>query len=136
MQEKNSHITGQILWSGFRQTRIFYNRQQRKIGKSGWSFWKKVELAISVITQFSYLPIRLCTALGIFLASAGFIYGLAIAIGKFTLKVSAPGWSALMIVVLILGGFQLIFLGVIGEYLWRIFDEVRNRPAYIVREKI
>jgi dolichol-phosphate mannosyltransferase len=136
MQEKNSHITGQILWSGFRQTQIFYNRQQRKLGKSGWSFWKKVELAISVITQFSYLPIRLCTALGIFLASAGFIYGLAIAIGKFTLKISAPGWSALMIVVLILGGFQLIFLGVIGEYLWRIFDEVRNRPAYIVREKI
>ena len=136
MQEKNSHITGQILWSGFRQTQIFYDRQQRQSGKSGWSFWKKVELAISVITQFSYLPIRLCTALGIFLASVGFIYGIIIAIGKFTLKISAPGWSALMIVVLILGGFQLIFLGVIGEYLWRIFDEVRNRPAYIVREKI
>ena len=136
MQEKNSHITGQILWSGFRQTQITYTRKQRKKGKSGWGFWKKFELAISVITQFSYLPIRLCTALGSFLAALGFLYGLAIAIAKFTLAISAPGWSALMIVVLILGGFQLIFLGVIGEYLWRIFDEVRKRPVYIIRETI
>lgn len=135
MQEKNSHITGQILWSGFRQTRISYDRQRRKTGKSGWNFWKKVELAISVITQFSYLPIRACTVLGIGLAFLGFLYGILIAIERLTLKIHVEGWSALMVVILLIGGFQLIFLGVIGEYLWRIFDEVRKRPVYIVMEK-
>ena len=136
MQEKNSHITGQILWSGFRQTRIFYDRQQRKIGKSGWKFWKKVELAVSVITQFSYLPIRACTSLGILLAILGFGYGILIIITRLQFKIPVQGWSALMVVILLIGGFQLIFLGVIGEYLWRTFDEVRKRPVYIVREKI
>lgn len=136
MQEKNSHITGQILWSGFRQTRIFYDRQQRKIGKSGWKFWKKVELAVSVITQFSYLPIRACTSLGILLAILGFGYGILIIISRLQFKIPVQGWSALMVVILLIGGFQLIFLGVIGEYLWRTFDEVRKRPVYIVREKI
>jgi len=136
MQEKNSHITGQILWSGFRQTHIFYDRQQRKIGKSGWKFWKKVELAVSVITQFSYLPIRACTSLGILLAILGFGYGILIIISRLQFKIPVQGWSALMVVILLIGGFQLIFLGVIGEYLWRTFDEVRKRPVYIVREKI
>ncbi|NJL00784.1 MAG: glycosyltransferase family 2 protein [Spirulinaceae cyanobacterium SM2_1_0] len=136
MQEKNSHITGQILWSGFRQTRIFYDRQRRRQGKSGWSFWKKVELAVSVIAQFSYLPIRACTVLGLVLALLGFIYGIIVLIGRLTLQILVPGWTALMVVTLLIGGFQLIFLGTIGEYLWRIFDEVRKRPVYIVMEKI
>jgi len=136
MQEKNSHITGQILWSGFRQTRIFYDRQRRQVGKSGWSFWKKVELAVSVIAQFSYLPIRACTVLGILLAILGFIYGIVVLVGRLTLQIVVPGWTALMIVMLLIGGFQLIFLGAIGEYLWRIFDEVRQRPIYIVMDKV
>ncbi|MCW6038891.1 glycosyltransferase family 2 protein [Spirulina subsalsa FACHB-351] len=136
MQEKNSHISGQILWSGFRQTQIFYDRQKRKIGKSGWSFWKKVELAVSVITQFSYLPIRACTVLGLILATTGFFYGILVIVQRLTLQITLQGWSALMIVLLIIGGFQFIFLGVIGEYLWRVFDEVRKRPAYIVMERI
>ncbi|NER46960.1 MAG: glycosyltransferase family 2 protein [Symploca sp. SIO1A3] len=136
MQEKNSHITGQILWSGFQQTRIFYHRQQRQVGKSGWKFWKKVELAVSVITQFSYLPIRACTSLGILLALLGFGYGILIIISRLQFKIPVQGWSALMVVIILIGGFQLIFLGVIGEYLWRTFDEVRKRPVYIVREKI
>ncbi|MEM9543357.1 MAG: glycosyltransferase family 2 protein [Cyanobacteria bacterium P01_E01_bin.42] len=135
MQEKNSHITGQILWSGFRQTRMSYDRQRRKTGKSGWGFWKKVELAISVITQFSYLPIRACTVLGMGLALLGFLYGILITFERLTRQISVEGWSALMVVILLIGGFQLIFLGVIGEYLWRIFDEVRKRPVYIVMEK-
>lgn len=134
MQEKNSHISGQILWSGFRQTRIFYDRKQRKIGRSGWSFWKKMELAVSVLTQFSYLPIRACTALGIFLAFAGFLYGFFIVVSRLTLQIQVQGWSAIMVVMLVIGGFQLIFLGAIGEYLWRMFDEVRKRPVYIVMD--
>ncbi|MDB9314245.1 glycosyltransferase family 2 protein [Spirulina sp. CS-785/01] len=136
MQEKNSHITGQILWSGFRQTRIFYNRQKRKTGKSGWKFWSKVELAVSVITQFSYLPIRACTALGMSLAVLGFTYGIVVFIARLTHSIPVQGWSALMIVLLLMGGFQLIFLGIIGEYLWRTFDEVRKRPVYIVMEEV
>ncbi len=136
MQEKNSHITGQILWSGFRQTRLFYDRQPRRVGQSGWSFWKKVELAVNVIAQFSYLPLRACTVLGLILAILGFLYGLTVLIGRLTLQIRVPGWTALMIVTLLIGGFQLLFLGVIGEYLWRIFDEVRQRPVYIVMDKL
>ncbi|MEA5468180.1 glycosyltransferase, partial [Spirulina sp. 06S082] len=77
-----------------------------------------------------------CTVLGIGLAFLGFLYGILIALKRLTLEISVEGWSALMVVILLIGGFQLIFLGVIGEYLWRIFDEVRKRPVYIIMEKI
>jgi glycosyltransferase involved in cell wall biosynthesis len=136
MQEKNSHITGQILWMGFRQSRIFYDRTSRKLGKSGWSTFSKIKLAIDIITQFSYAPIRLCSVVGATTAVLGFLYGVFILVKAVVFGVAVTGWSSLMLVILLLGGIQMIFLGVIGEYLWRTFDEVRNRPAYIVMEKI
>jgi len=135
MQEKNSHITGQILWLGFKQTRVYYIRQARKIGKSGWNTFNKIKLALDIIVQFSYLPIRLCSLLGITIASLGFVYGVFILINKLYFKIPVEGWAALMLAILIIGGVQLIFLGIIGEYLWRTFDEVRKRPSFIVMEK-
>ena len=135
MQEKNSHITGQILWMGFRQSRIFYDRTSRKLGKSGWSTFSKIKLAIDIVTQFSYAPIRLCSVVGAITAILGFLYGIFILINAVVFGISVTGWSSLMLAILLLGGIQLMFLGVIGEYLWRTFDEVRNRPAYIVMEK-
>lgn len=136
MQEKNSHITGQIIWMGFKQTRIYYDRHARKIGKSGWNTFSKFKLAVDIITQFSYAPIHLCTTVGIVTAALGFIYGIIITINKIFFNTTVSGWSSLMLVILLIGGIQLIFLGIIGEYLWRIFDEVRKRPAYIVMEKL
>ncbi|MGB3421044.1 MAG: glycosyltransferase [Dolichospermum sp.] len=136
MQEKNSHITGQIIWMGFRQSYLSYNRLPRKIGKSGWSTFSKIKLAIDIITQFSYVPIRLCSFLGFSIGILGFLYGIFILINKFILGISVTGWSSLMLIILLIGGIQLIFLGIIGEYLWRAFDEVRKRPAYIVMERI
>ncbi|MEH2361248.1 glycosyltransferase [Nostoc sp.] len=136
MQEKNSHITGQILWMGFKQTRIYYDRHSRKIGKSGWKTFSKLKLAVDIITQFSYVPIRLCTIFGILIAILAFMYTILIVFNKIFFNIVVSGWSSLMLVILLLGGMQLIFLGIIGEYLWRAFDEVRKRPAYIVIEKI
>jgi polyisoprenyl-phosphate glycosyltransferase len=136
MQEKNSHITGQILWMGFRQSRIFYDRLSRKVGKSGWSTLNKTKLAIDIITQFSYAPIRLCSAVGLITATLGFFYGIFIFFESLVFGNSVTGWSSIMLVMLLLGGINLIFLGIIGEYLWRTFDEVRNRPAYIVMETL
>ncbi|NJL61983.1 MAG: glycosyltransferase family 2 protein [Methylacidiphilales bacterium] len=136
IQEKNSHITGQILWMGFRQTHIFYNRSSRKIGKSGWTTFNKIKLAIDIITQFSYAPIKICSILGVTIATLGFLYGIFILINKLFFGVNVEGWASVMLVILLIGGMQMIFLGVIGEYLWRTFDEVRKRPTYIVMDRI
>ncbi|MBF2066597.1 MAG: glycosyltransferase family 2 protein [Calothrix sp. C42_A2020_038] len=136
IQEKNSHITGQILWMGFRQTHIFYDRGSRKIAKSGWTTFSKIKLAIDIITQFSYTPIRICGILGMATATLGFLYGVFIVINKLIFGFNVEGWASVMLAILLIGGFQMIFLGVIGEYLWRIFDEVRKRPTYIVMDRI
>jgi glycosyltransferase involved in cell wall biosynthesis len=130
--EKNAFLPGLILWTGFQPSLVLYDRQERVHGKSRWTFQKKLKFLIDAFAAFSYVPLRLCSLLGLIFASLGGLYAVVIIISRLLNIVPIQGWSALMVVVLVATGLQLIMLGVIGEYLWRTFDAARHRPLYIV----
>jgi dolichol-phosphate mannosyltransferase len=131
--EKNTSFLAMILWLGFRQTSIEYVKQARASGKSKWSFSKKLKLAVDSLVSFSYAPIRLMSLVGACVSILGFLYA-AFTIANALYGHPIQGWASLMVVTLMLGGFQLLMLGVLGEYLWRAFDEARGRPRYIIEE--
>ena len=131
--EKHTSILGMILWMGFRQTSIEYVKQARRSGRSKWTLAKKVKLAVDSIVSFSYLPIRAMTVFGFLMAVAGMIYATVIVTARLAGWVTAgTGFAALMTVLLVGQGAILVMLGILGEYLWRTFDESRGRPRYIV----
>ncbi|MCF8296637.1 MAG: glycosyltransferase family 2 protein [Saprospiraceae bacterium] len=134
--EINAFLQGQLLWTGFKHKLLPYTRQNREDGKSRWTLSKKVKLVIDSIMSYSYFPLRLMSISGFIIAFIGFIYALIIVCGRLFGNVPFKGWAPLMILILILSGFQMIMLGVIGEYLWRALDQVRNRPKYIVEEVV
>ena len=131
-KESNVSIFSLLTWMGFKQGKISYVKQARLYGKSGWTIRKKIRLVIDSITSFSHFPIRAMTYLGLSISMVGFLYaGFVFYLGM-TDNTSPSGWHSLMVVILILGGFQLIMLGVLGEYLWRNFDESRQRPQFLI----
>jgi len=130
--EKNAHLIGLILWSGFEYNTVMYERAKRPYGKSEWTFGKKLKYLIDAFAAFSYLPLRLSSTLGLFLAAAGSIYALVIIVLRVLNLIPVAGWAALAVIVIITSGTQLIMLGVIGEYLWRSFEATRQRPPFIV----
>lgn len=136
MEEKNSHLIIQVLWTGFDRKLIPYARRARKAGKSKWSLAKRIKLFIDSFTAFSYFPLRLVSSMGFLLAAVGLLYALFIVTLRLSHGVQIEGWSSLMVVVLIASGAQLIGIGIIGEYLWRVLDEVRKRPLFLVKRKI
>ena len=129
--ERNVSLMALITWMGFRQDQVNYTKQARSHGRSGWSLEKKLKLAIDSITSFTYLPIRAMTYFGISVAFCGFLYAVLVIINTLRHHL-VQGWASLMVVVLLLGGAQMLMLGVLGEYLWRAFDESRRRPRYII----
>ncbi len=133
--EKNTSYLALILWMGFRQTSIEYVKQARHAGRSKWTWTKKVKLLVDSVVSFSYVPIRLMSVLGISVSSLGFLYAATVILNAFNGH-PVEGWSSLMVVVLLLAGFQLLTLGVLGEYLWRSFDETRGRPLYFMEEYV
>ena len=130
--EANAFWQGQILWTGYRVKFIPYTRQKRELGESKWTFSKKLKYLIDGVLGYSFLPIRLMSILGLLISLSGFIYSIFIVIAKITGNVPFQGWAPLMILVLLLSGFQMLMLGIIGEYLWRTLDEVRRRHAYVI----
>jgi len=136
MKEKNTSIFGLILWSGFSQAFIPYKRVNRQKGISKWTFGKKIKLFIDTFVSFSYFPIRLISFIGITVAFIGFIYASIVIFNRLFFAKVIEGWASLMVVLLIVSGIQLVMLGILGEYLWRNFDESRNRPTFIIDEMI
>lgn len=130
--EANPFWQGQILWPGYKTKFIPYTRRKREVGTSCWTFSRKIKYLIDGIMSYSYFPLRLISVLGTLLALGGFLYAVFIFFAKLLGQVPVPGWAPLMIVILVLSGIQMLMLGVIGEYLWRTLDQVRNRPPYIV----
>jgi dolichol-phosphate mannosyltransferase len=121
---------------GFRQESITYDKQARLHGKSGWNFSKKLKLAIDSVTSFSFLPVRVMSVIGFIVALIGFLYAGFIVYRALTDANPVPGWTSLMVVVLIMGGIQMLMMGILGEYLWRTLDETRRRPRYIIEDQI
>ncbi|MEW6602006.1 MAG: glycosyltransferase family 2 protein [Nitrospirota bacterium] len=134
MGEKNTSIFGLILWSGFSQTVVTYKKGKRLKGASKWSLSKKMKLFIDTFVSFSYFPLRIMSLLGIMIAFAGFTYAIIIIAARLVYFKAIEGWSSLMVILLMVSGVQMIMLGILGEYLWRNFDESRKRPPFIVRE--
>lgn len=134
LDERNSAITGQILWSGFKTIEIPYVRKAREIGTSRWTLKKKIRLVSDTLFSFSLLPIKFITGTGLFTFLATFIWAVCILIAKFAGNIPVDGWTTSIIVQLLSFGIIMITIGVLGEYLWRTFDASRNRPPYIVEE--
>lgn len=131
--ESNVSLLALITWMGFRQTSITYTKQARLHGRSGWTLKKKFKLLVDSVTAFSYAPIRFMTYLGFLVATIGFAYA-AFVILNAIFGQPVAGWTSLIVIVLILGGIQMLMMGVLGEYLWRALDESRRRPRFIVEE--
>lgn len=134
VETKNLSLFNQIIWLGFNRAEVHYTRLNRDIGKSGWSFSKKIKLAIDSLLAFSFTPIRVISLLGIIVCISSFIYAIYVIIQKIFLG-AYTGWSSLMVAISLLSGIQMLMLGIIGEYLWRNFDETLKRPLYIIDEK-
>lgn len=133
--EKNTSFLAMVLWMGFRQTTIEYVKQARHAGRSKWTLAKKLKLFIDSVVSFSYVPIRFMSLLGMLMAAAGFAYAMVVVVGRLAGWVTAgTGFAALMTVLLVGQGAILTMLGILGEYLWRTFDEARGRPRYIIEE--
>lgn len=135
MPEKHKFLRGQIAWMGFNQTKVTFQRDAREWGETGYSFGKSMKLAIDGITSFSALPLKMVTFFGFVCAFLAFIVILYTLYSKYFWDDTVPGWASLMTSVLFIGGVQMIGLGIVGEYLSRIHDNVRHRPDYIIREK-
>ncbi|MEY2924323.1 MAG: putative b-glycosyltransferase, Glycosyltransferase Family 2 protein [Bacteroidota bacterium] len=132
MPEKQRYLRGQIAWLGFNQTFVTYERKGRNAGETNYTYRKMIRLALDAITSFSNWPLRLATISGFVCAFLGFILILYTLYGRFVLQRYEPGWPSLMITVVFLGGIQLLGIGMIGEYISRINDNVKNRPLYLV----
>ncbi len=136
IDERNRFFQGDILWMGFNIKFIPYKRLKRTIGKSQWNFSKKLKYFIDGSLNTSYIPIRFMSMIGTATAILGFIYAFVVAYTRFINKVPFKGYAPIVILLLIIGGLIMIMLGIIGEYLWRVYDETRKRPVYIIKEQV
>lgn len=134
MREHNRFMRGILSWTGFKTITIEYERQSRNNGISKYNLTSSAKYALDGIFSFSTFPIRIISYCGFVLSSLSFIYGLIIICGKLFFDIGIPGYASLMSVILFIGGINFIFIGIIGEYVGRIFNEVKNRPLYIVEE--
>lgn len=134
LDEKNSALTGQILWSGFRTGIVYYTRLERKIGKSRWTLRKKIRLVMDTLFSFSSLPITVVLVVGAVSITAAMIWAVVVLISKLLGAIEVSGWSTLFIFNLFSFGVTMMTLGILGEYLWRTFDASRNRPPYIIED--
>lgn len=134
LDEKNSAITGQILWSGFRTGIVYYTRKAREIGTSRWTLKKKIRLVSDTLFSFSTLPIRVLEIVGVLSFVASIVWAIIVFVSKLIGDISVQGWTTLFIFVLFSFGITMISLGILGEYIWRTFDASRNRPPYIIED--
>ncbi len=130
--EKNTNIMSLIFWLGYDRGSVSYVRQQREAGVSRWTVAKKIKLFIDTFINFSYAPIRFISGIGLLTAVLSFSYGLLVILLRFFGIIAVPGWTILVVILTFLLGLIMIMLGIIGEYLWRILDESRKRPPYVV----
>jgi len=133
MHERNSNVFYLMVWLGYTYVNIPYVRRKREVGKSRWTLQKKIKLFIDSLLSFSYFPIRAISIVGLTLGLIALLYGLYVIFLNIFAPQAPTGWTTLMVVVLFVSAFQMIALGVIGEYVWRGMDASRNRPLYVVK---
>jgi polyisoprenyl-phosphate glycosyltransferase len=132
---RHRSFQGDLLWAGYRASFIPYVRQQRTIGRSQYNFRKKLKNFLDAVLDASYLPIRFVSLVGLITAALGVLYSVTVVYSWVRGETPFRGWAPIMIAILLVGGLIMVMLGVIGEYVWRINEEVRKRPNYVVRDK-
>ncbi|MCX5830460.1 MAG: glycosyltransferase family 2 protein [Deltaproteobacteria bacterium] len=132
---RHRFFQGDLLWTGYRTSFIPYVRLKRTIGKSQYNFGKKLKNFLDAVLDASYLPIRFISLFGVITSVLGVLYSASIVFSWLRGETPFTGWAPIMIVILLVGGLIMLMLGVIGEYVWRINEEVRKRPNYVVRDK-
>jgi dolichol-phosphate mannosyltransferase len=136
MREKHRFLRGMSVWVGFRQTGVRYERAERFAGETKYPLKKMLKLASDAITGFSYFPLQLATYLGFFTFGLGLLALLVLIILRLSGSAFLSGQALVLIVVLFLGGVQLISFGMLGEYVGRLYDEAKGRPLYIIRKEV
>ncbi|AFY62530.1 glycosyltransferase family 2 protein [Synechococcus sp. PCC 6312] len=134
LPERNRFMKGLFSWVGFRQTVIYYDRPGRTGGQSSWNYWRLWNFALDGIVGFSVKPLKIWLYVGLFISLLALIYAGILVFRTITYGRDIPGYASLMVAILFLGGIQLLTLGIMGEYLGRIYAEVKGRPLYIIRE--
>jgi glycosyltransferase involved in cell wall biosynthesis len=130
--EKNSFLQGQVLWTGYEPELIPYTRRKREIGTSRWTLSKKIKYFSDGFVSYTEMPIRMITIIGLIVSTFSFAYASLIFVLKLFWRIPVEGWAPIMITLLMLGGIQLVMLGVIGEYIWRNSHESRRRPSFVI----
>jgi glycosyltransferase involved in cell wall biosynthesis len=131
---RNRFFQGDVLWLGYKTSFIPYTRAKRAFGKSQYTFAKRLKNSLDAILDSSYLPIRFISLVGVLTAFSGFLYAIDIVYARLRHNITFTGWAPIMILILVIGGLLMLMLGIIGEYVWRIYDEVKGKPNYIVRQ--
>lgn len=136
MKSSTKHTNPNLYayWLGFKPVTLYYDRRKRQHGRSRWTFWKKVKFLIDTISGFSVVPIRALSAFGLIVALGSFLYGLEIALAGLFGAVPVAGFATLAALISFFSGLILVMLGVLGEYLWRVFDAVNNKPESVIDE--
>jgi dolichol-phosphate mannosyltransferase len=134
IKDRNRFYQHDVLWIGFDRSFLPYQKSERKAGRSQYNFFKRFGNFMTGYINVSYTPLRAMTILGALFAAFGLIYAISVVHAYFLHAVPFQGWAPIMIFLLIIGGLIMAMLGVIGEYIWRIFDEVKARPTYVVKE--
>lgn len=133
LREQHRFMKGLFNWVGYERKEVLYNRDPRAVGKSTWNYWRLWNFALDGITSHTTVPLRLASYLGVVIALLAFLYALYLVYDKLAHGNPVAGYPSLMVTLLFLGGVQLVTLGVIGEYLGRMFDEGKRRPLYFVQ---
>jgi dolichol-phosphate mannosyltransferase len=132
IQEKNINLMTLIYWLGYKPVMIPYIRRQRTKGKSRWTLSKKIKLFVDTFVAFSFFPIRILSLIGFLVALGSFLYGAFVLFYWFFYGIEVRGWVPTIVVLSFTSGIQMAMLGVLGEYLWRTLDEIRNRPPFVI----
>ena len=134
MPERSRFMKGMFAWAGFRTTQVYYDRPPRYRGQTSWSTWKLWNFAVDGIASFSTVPLKVWSYLGALISCLAFGYGTLLVIRTLIWGVDVAGYVSIMVAILFLGGIQLLSLGILGEYLARVYEEVKQRPLYIVQQ--
>jgi dolichol-phosphate mannosyltransferase len=134
MPERNRYIRGLRAWVGFRQTAVDFDRPGRYAGEPKYTFRKSLSLAVNGVISLSKAPLRIATWFGLAVSATSFVLAVAFIVEKLTVGVEIRGWASTVVIILFLGGVQLLTIGIIGEYISRIYDEVKQRPLFVVRD--
>ena len=135
LPERNRFMKGLYSWVGYKQMAVPFEVQPRKTGQSQWNFYSLLDLAITGITSFTAFPLRMIAIGGISVATLAIFYGLWIIMSTLIFDIATPGWATIVTTITFFGGLQLFALGIVREYIGRVFDEVKHRPHYIIDEE-